>query len=153
VTCRKALDMSPGQSGFASRFTRCRPIVNLVSHLTVFGGNISQHGEIMCRPAAFILQRQNLEHVPERAAIPAISSQDQVQLLRALGRRPQLRQPTSWRARPESRRKAPEKAFRARSAKELDQPCLAFGKRVPAPLRDHEGEWAHVPYAPLEFDE
>src|SRR6202140_5576145 len=40
-----------------------------------------------------------------------------------------------------------------RIAKELDQPCLAFGKRVPAPLRDHEGEGAHVPCAPLEFDE
>src|ERR1039458_4111313 len=38
-------------------------------------------------------------------------------------------------------------------AKELDQPRLAFGKRVPAPLRDHEGEGAHVPCAPLEFDE
>ena len=40
-----------------------------------------------------------------------------------------------------------------RIAKELDQPCLAFGKRVPAPLRNHEGEGAHVPCAPLEFDE
>ena len=40
-----------------------------------------------------------------------------------------------------------------RIAKELDQPSLAFGKRVPAPLRDHECEWAHVPCAPLEFDE
>jgi hypothetical protein len=38
-------------------------------------------------------------------------------------------------------------------AKERDQPCLAFGKRVPAPLREHEGEGAHVPCAPLEFDE
>src|SRR5690349_16108137 len=37
-------------------------------------------------------------------------------------------------------------------AKELDQPCLAFGKRVPAPLRNHEREGAHVPCAPLEFD-
>lgn len=37
-------------------------------------------------------------------------------------------------------------------AKELNQPCLAFGKRVPAPLRDHERERAHVPCAPLEFD-
>jgi NAD(P)-dependent dehydrogenase (short-subunit alcohol dehydrogenase family) len=27
-----------------------------------------------------------------------------------------------------------------RIAKELDQPCFAFGKRVPAPLRDHEGD-------------
>jgi hypothetical protein len=40
-----------------------------------------------------------------------------------------------------------------RIAKELDQPCLAFGERIPAPLRDHEGEWAHVPCVPLEFDE
>jgi len=37
--------------------------------------------------------------------------------------------------------------------KELDQPCLTFGKRVPAPLRDHEGEGAHVPCAPFKFDE
>src|SRR3984885_8432645 len=40
-----------------------------------------------------------------------------------------------------------------RIAKEFDQPCLAFRKRVPAPLRDHEGEGAHVPCAPLESDE
>jgi hypothetical protein len=38
-------------------------------------------------------------------------------------------------------------------AKELDQPCLALRKRVPAPLRDHEGEGAHVPCVPSEFDE
>lgn len=36
--------------------------------------------------------------------------------------------------------------------KERNQPRLAFGKRVPAPLRDHEREGAHVPRAPLEFD-
>lgn len=36
--------------------------------------------------------------------------------------------------------------------KELDQLCLACGKRVPTPLRDHEREGAHVPCAPLEFD-
>ena len=40
-----------------------------------------------------------------------------------------------------------------RTPKKLDQPCLAFGKRVPALLRDHEGEGAHVPCAPLELDE
>lgn len=38
-------------------------------------------------------------------------------------------------------------------AKELHQPCLAFGKRVPAPVGDHEREGAHVPCAPLEFDQ
>ncbi len=32
-----------------------------------------------------------------------------------------------------------------RMAKELDQPGLALGKRVPAPLREHKGERAHVP--------
>lgn len=37
-------------------------------------------------------------------------------------------------------------------AKELDEPCLAFGKRIPAPVRDHEREGTHVPCATLEFD-
>jgi hypothetical protein len=37
-------------------------------------------------------------------------------------------------------------------AETLNELCLAFGKRVPAPLRDHEGERTHVPCAPLEFD-
>lgn len=36
--------------------------------------------------------------------------------------------------------------------KQFDKPRLAFGKRVPMPLRDHESEWAHVPCAPLESD-
>jgi hypothetical protein len=40
-----------------------------------------------------------------------------------------------------------------RIAKQLDQPCFAFGKRVPAPLGDHEGEGAHVPCASFKFDE
>jgi hypothetical protein len=37
-------------------------------------------------------------------------------------------------------------------AEEFDQPCLASGQRVPAPVRDHEREGAHVPCAPSEFD-
>ena len=37
--------------------------------------------------------------------------------------------------------------------KQFDQPCLAFGKRVPAPVRDHEREGAHVPCTSLKFDQ
>lgn len=51
--------------------------------------------------------------------------------------------------------RAPGSIFRAVLAisQTLKESCLAFGNRVPAPLRDHERKGAHVPCAPLELDE
>jgi hypothetical protein len=52
--------------------------------------------------------------------------------------------------------RAPDSILRAALAiaiaQTLNESCLAFGNRVPAPLRDHEGERTHVPCVPLKFD-